>query len=174
MKAFFNKVTVANFVALAIFACTAFLGLATADRQIWAQAPIKGEVSTGVYKNVAVGADGKLLTTGTYSGTQTVNIGTMPNVTISAINATFSTTAVTVTSGVTAISPADAARTYFQIQNNHATGFISVSESSSVTTTTGTKVLPGQAYAPLVPPKSAMYAIGDVASNTSVIVVTGK
>ncbi len=121
---------------------------------------IEGKTSGGAFVPALVGADGTLYAN--ISGVLTMG-GT-----------TWSQTAVTVTSGVTAIVAADSTLKYIQIYNGSATGNIFIGPFSPVSSTTGYKVGPGQANAPLSPPINGLWAIGDIASNASIIVTTGR
>jgi hypothetical protein len=146
---------------VSVFGLLLLLITSPITRSVWSQAPIKGEVSTGVYQNIKTDGSGRMQVAPT-------------SAVVNTSGATFSQVTITVTSGVTAISPADAAQRYFQVQNNSATGTIYVAPFSPVSATTGVKVGPAQTYWPLVAPTSAMYAIGDIASNSSVVVTTAK
>lgn len=88
-------------------------------------------------------------------------------------SAAYTTTAVTVTNAATLIDAANAARGALLIQNNHASGNIFVGFTAGVTVTTGIKVVPGGYMELSVVPTGAIYAIGDIASNTAVVIVEG-
>lgn len=87
----------------------------------------------------------------------------------------FTSTAKTVTNASGSMVAANAARRYLLIQNNHATGNIFVNLAGvAATTANGVKIAPGgslelQGYVP----NGQIFAIGDIASNTAVLVVEG-
>ncbi len=131
----------------------------------WSSPPvlIRSQASpTGQELPIKVGADGTLYAN--ISGTLTTTMGAT----------TWSQTAVTVTSGVTAIVAPDSTLKYIQIYNGDPTGNIYVGPMSPVTAATGYKIGPGQNNAPLSPAINGLWAIGDIASNSGVIVTTGR
>jgi hypothetical protein len=105
--------------------------------------------------------------------------GLSGNMTISSIvpvqSSSFANTAKTVTNASAQLIAANTARKYLLIQNKDAVGNIFVSfGSGAATTANGIKISPGGAYE-LAQNMSTqeLRAIGDIASNTNVLVVEG-
>lgn len=82
----------------------------------------------------------------------------------------------TITGTASIVSQANPQRAYLQVQNNHATLSIYVNPDGAKTaaTTADIKILPGQNWAPLVPPKGAISVIGDAGTNNAVVVTEGN
>jgi hypothetical protein len=80
-------------------------------------------------------------------------------------------TQATVTNVAAQLDAVNAARKYLLIQNNHATGIVYLGFSAGVTAANGIKVVPGGFYEPACVPTGAIFAIGDIASNASVVIV---
>lgn len=80
-----------------------------------------------------------------------------------------------VTSASTVILAANSLRKSLLIQNNHATATIYLNFSAAATAANGVKIAPGGSYEDpaMVAHLGAVNAIGDIASNTAVIVVEG-
>lgn len=86
----------------------------------------------------------------------------------------LTTTAHEVTNADAELVAADAKLKTVEIQNNHATAAIYLATGSGpVTTTNGVKVGAGDCYTYPIAPTNGVRAIGDVASNTQIIVVKG-
>lgn len=87
----------------------------------------------------------------------------------------YTQAAKTVTTASGELLAANAARRVLGVQNQHATGSVWLNFSGdSATTASGWRLLPGDAlYMDAFAPTEAIYAIGDVASNASVIVIEG-
>lgn len=86
----------------------------------------------------------------------------------------FVNTAPTVTNASSALLAANASRRYVLIQNNHATATVYLNFSATATAANGIKLAPGASYeSGFAAHLGAINAIGDVASNTAVIVVEG-
>ncbi len=89
------------------------------------------------------------------------------------INRSFVNAQVTVTNTSAQILAADANRQYLLIQNNDPVGNIFISFGAAATLTTGVMIRPGGFYElNNVCDVQAIFAIGDIASNTNVIVVS--
>ena len=80
----------------------------------------------------------------------------------------------TITNTSSAARAAMPLRRYLMIQNNHATGIIYVVFGATATAALGIKIGPGQNYElNNVVPNNSVNIIGDIASNTSVVIVEG-
>lgn len=90
-------------------------------------------------------------------------------------SASFANTAKTVTSTSAQLIAANSTRTYLLIQNKDTSGTIYLNwGASAATTANGVKIGPGGAYELSdVQSTQAMQAIGDIASNSNVLVVEG-
>lgn len=87
---------------------------------------------------------------------------------------TGSNTQKTVTTASALLVAANANRAYLLIQNKDATGNIWIAFNASATPANGVKLGPGQSYELNCNiPTAVVYAIGDVASNSNVVVVEG-
>lgn len=85
---------------------------------------------------------------------------------------TFVGAQATVTNASAQIAPANAARRYLLIQNNHPTGSIYIAFGVAATLTAGIKIAPGGFYEMTGPVSTQeIRAIGDIASNTNVVEV---
>lgn len=93
---------------------------------------------------------------------------------VPARSSAFTNTQNTVTNASAQLVAANSQRNYLLIQNNHASANVFVVFGAAATTAAGVKVIPGGAYelAGAVSTQ-AVFAIGDAASNTAVIVVEG-
>lgn len=86
----------------------------------------------------------------------------------------FVNSAPAVTNASAALLAANASRRYVLIQNNHATATVYLNFSAAATAGNGIKLDPGASYeSGFSAHLGAINAIGDVASNTAVIVVEG-
>lgn len=122
-------------------------------------APIRGEVSAGVYENI----------TSTSQALNVNAVGAVAPVTLS----TFTTTTPTVTNSSGTLLAANTARKAVLIQNNDAAGIIYVNFTTTATTA-HLKLSPGQSiYFSGIVPTGAIRAIGSIASNANIVVVEG-
>jgi hypothetical protein len=80
-------------------------------------------------------------------------------------------TQATVTNVAALFDAANPSRQYLLIQNNHATGILYLGFYAGVTAANGIKVVPGGFWEPACVPTGAIYAIGDIASNASIVMV---
>jgi len=85
----------------------------------------------------------------------------------------YTNASATVTNTAAQLLAANAARGALTIQNNHASANLFIGFSGAVTTANGLKVVPGGFIEFAVVPTGAIHAIGDVASNTAVVIVEG-
>jgi hypothetical protein len=84
---------------------------------------------------------------------------------------THANTQATVTNVAAQLEAANTARKYLMVQNNHATGILYLGFAAGVTAANGIKVVPGGFYEPACVPTGAIHAIGDIASNASIVIV---
>lgn len=88
--------------------------------------------------------------------------------------AALTTTAHEVTNADAQLVAANLKRSYLEVQNNHATASIYLKTGAGAATTTNTvKIKAGGSYWFAVAPTNEVRVIGDVPSNTQVIVVQG-
>lgn len=78
----------------------------------------------------------------------------------------------TVTNVAQEFAESDGFRTYIAIQNNHAVGNIYVGLLGTATVADGIKIKPGETWEPRTAPFNSINIIGDIASNSSVIMIT--
>jgi hypothetical protein len=125
-------------------------------------APIRGEVSAGVYENLKSDGSGHLLVVETLSG-----------VTPAAV--TYTTSSVTVTSTATQLWPANTSRKVLIVQNNDTTGDFFLGFSPT-TITSGIKLLHGggNIYINGNAPTNALVFSGTIASNANVSITEGQ
>lgn len=97
------------------------------------------------------------------------------NVTVTNTAGAFVNAAATVTSASAQLVAASASRRYLLIQNNDTSGNIFVRlDGVAATLTTGVKIVPGGSYELTnYCPTGAIFAIGSIASNANIVVVTG-
>lgn len=81
--------------------------------------------------------------------------------------------AATVTTTSSTLVTANSARKYLLIQNNSTTGIVYLCTDNPCTTA-GIALASGASYEFSVAPTNPVYAIGSIASNTSVVVEDGK
>lgn len=105
--------------------------------------------------------------------TGTVNIGTMPAAK-QANSGVFTNLQQTVTNTGGVLLAANVNRQYLLVQNKDAAGNLYLSFGVAATAANGVKVVPGGAFE-LVGTQTtqAIYALGDVASNTNIVTVEG-
>lgn len=123
---------------------------------------VRGEVSPGVYETIKT------------DGAQSLNV----NVTGSSAagtSLTWTHSAPTVTNSSGSLIAANTSRKAILIQNNHATGILYLNLAGGTATTSNIALQPGMSLF-LNPgaPVTAIFAIGSVASNTAIAVVSGQ
>jgi len=141
-------------------------------RSVWSQAPIKGEVSTGVYQNFKTDGSGRMQvapTAITYSGTQSVNINSGP--VVSAIP--FSN--VNVTSATTLLANANSSRRMLWIRNASTTANLNIGTVSPVTATNSMPRYPGdEILITFNTPTTVWYGISLGGTSISAVVGEGQ
>ena len=122
---------------------------------------------------IAVGEDGEEQTEGVMTGEVAIPGGVIINNPVVYTNVTHTQRTVTNTSS--AIAPNRPTRSFLIIQNRSFVGSIYVKFVTSATVADGIRIAPGEKLEFLagVVPNGLIYAIGDLASNSDVLVVEG-
>lgn len=123
---------------------------------------VRGEVSAGNYETIATdGAQAlKVYVVGTSPGT--IN------------NAAYTTTTPTVTNSSTTLLASNTSRKFLTIQNNDASGIVYVNFGAAATTA-HLKIMPGGSlFINSAAPSNDVRAIGSIASNANVVVISGQ
>lgn len=124
------------------------------------QAPIRGEVSPGVYENLK-------------STNQALNVAITATAAAS-VSTTWTQSAPTVTSTSSTLLAANANRKLLVVQNNSATGTIYLAFDEAATVAK-LALAPGQSvWVSNSVPVSSVTAIGSIASNANVVVISGE
>lgn len=97
------------------------------------------------------------------------------NVAITNLNGVATQSTQTVTSSAAQLVALSTTRRYLLIQNNDATGIVYINFTTTATVANGLKIPPGGSFIADAAycPTNAVSAIGSIASNANVIVVTG-
>lgn len=144
-------------VIVAFIAC-AVVGISNAHSQ--APAPVRGEVSAGVYENIK-------------STSQALNVNIL-GATNPATDVTFTTTTPTVTNSSGTLLAANTARKSVLIQNNDTAGIVYLNFTTTATTA-HLQIRPGQSiFMSGILPSALIRAIGSIASNANVVVIEGQ